>query len=147
MEEFEISGNGDFIRIIFDKVHGFPNKPGYWGGYDLDCSLMIEVGNFKVTSTFYSSTGEFYNFYKSLSKSNDLLKGDVYYANYENDLEFKITYDQNGQVNIVGSFQKFNGINGSKLSFEYTSDQSYVQATLKQLGTIISKYSNDVSLK
>ena len=34
-EEFAIHGEGgDYIKIVFAEVHGFPNETCHWGGYD-----------------------------------------------------------------------------------------------------------------
>ncbi len=136
MEEFEITGNGNFIRITFNEVHGFPNETGHWGGYDVTCGLKIEIDDFSVNSYFYSSTGEIFEFYQYLLKANEDLSGAVYFRNYEENLVFKLQYDVNGVIMVDGTFFK----DSHKLNFDYPTDQSYIQSTLTQLKSIVLKY-------
>lgn len=139
MEEFELAGNGGYIKIAIDYVFGFPDEIGYWGGYDVNANIDIKAGDFAVKSNMYMSTGDIFNFYTALSKSNQTLSGSVQLNNYEHNLRADINYDVNGQVSISGTFATHSEEN-NKLSFEFRSDQSYIQATLKQLALIVSKY-------
>jgi hypothetical protein len=62
MDEFVLEGHGDFLKITFEEVFGYPNNTSPWGGYDTKSVLALEVDDFKVNSTFYVSTGELSSF-------------------------------------------------------------------------------------
>ncbi|MBS1532193.1 MAG: hypothetical protein JSU01_17960 [Bacteroidetes bacterium] len=141
MEEFAIQGGSNFIKIIIDDVWGFPDQTGHWGGYDAKAGIEIKSGAFYVKSYLYTSTGEFYQLYEQLVKANQILKGEIYFMNYEENLKFDLIYDANGHISITGNFYDINsGNSDNRLEFGFESDQSYIQSTISQLKTIVDKY-------
>lgn len=138
MEEFSLAGDNNFIKISLVEVNGFPATTSHWGGYDAQCKLDLQIGDYSVSSSFYSSTGEIFEFYQDLAECNDLLSGTVYFRNYEDNLLINLQYDVNGSITILGSYRsaKFDGM----LNFNYKTDQSFIQSTLQQLKKITAKY-------
>ena len=139
MESFILKGENGYIKIGLEQVFDFPNTTCNWGGYDAIAKIEIKSGNFNVNSSFYTSTGEIYLFYKSLKESNTYLSGQVTYKNYEENTLITLTYNNIGQVVIEGTFSELNQFN-NKLDFEINSDQSYIKYTINDLENIIDKY-------
>lgn len=146
METFTIKGTTDFITITFDEVYDFPDKTCYWGGYDTRVKIEIKSGNFVVHSSLYSSTGEIYEFYAKLKECNDKLIGTAVYKTYEHNLDLTISYDKTGHVNINGKYSDQNQYNNI-LQFEFTSDQTFIQSTIKELELIVDKYGDMHGIK
>ena len=49
MEIFTFNGyDGEKIALKLKEVIGFPNSTSYEGGYDIICSLEIDVGCYKA---------------------------------------------------------------------------------------------------
>jgi hypothetical protein len=140
MEEFSIVGeNRNYLKVTFQEVYGFPESTCHWGGYDLRAAVEIKSGSFTANSIFWTSTGELDEFYKNLEACNEEVKGNVDYANYEDNLKFTADYNNLGQVNIKGNFYTLTDMN-KELIFEFVSDQSYLNATVGELKQIVQKY-------
>ena|SRR5690606_5688528 len=139
MESFTLKGENGYIKIELEQIFDFPNRTCHWGGYDAKAKIEIKSGNFKVNSSFYTSTGEIYLFYKSLKESNTFLSGQIFYKNYEENTLITLTYDNMGHIVIDGTFSEENQFN-NKLDFEFNTDQSYIKYTINELENIINKY-------
>lgn len=139
MEEFTVKGGGDFIKIELSEVFGFPEETCHWGGYDTRATLVLKIGSYNVKSDFYTSTGEIYNLYVALAKSNKTLTGKVEYSSYEGNLILSLTYNKLGQIMIEGEFREKLHLR-NQLSFEFESDQSYISSSLVELEKIVEKY-------
>lgn len=146
MEEFELKGGGDFLKISFEEVYGFPNTTSPFGGYDTKSLLEIRSDGFQVQSTLWVSTGDIFEFYEQLSKCNEVLKGSAYFLSYEENLKFEVRYDINGGVLISGTFSKQSEI-ANELIFEIISDQTFIQSSLRQLKVICDKYGDMKGIK
>jgi len=146
MEEFIIQGGADFVKIAFEEIYGFPESTCHFGGYDTRSYVEISSGNFKVRSQLYVSTGEIFEFYRKLSNANEVLKGEIHFGNYESNLEVNLKYDSNGHLSVKGHFYEL-GEFGNELNFEFVSDQTYIQSTLRQLQLIAEKYGDMKGVK
>ena len=141
-EGFTIQGeSGNFIRINFREVYGFPETTSVWGGYDLRSALEIKSSGFQVNAQLFTSTGELFLFYQQLQQCNNLLTGSAVYSSYEHDLAFAAQYDNMGHVNISGRFVEHRE-GDNELKFEFLTDQSFIQGTLSQLNGLVKKYGN-----
>ncbi|RNI27878.1 hypothetical protein EFA69_17445 [Rufibacter immobilis] len=147
MEEFSMIGeNGNYLKVKFQEVYGFPESTCHWGGYELRAAVDMKSGSFTANSTFWTSTGELYEFYKKLEACNEEVKGSADFANYEDNLKFTINYNNLGQVNITGNFNTFSDLE-NELTFEFNSDQSYLKKTVGELKQIAGKYGNMKGVK
>jgi hypothetical protein len=144
MDEFELKGNGEFLKITIQKVFGFPESTSHSGGYDTKSTIEINSGAFQAKSELWVSTGEIFEFYNALNKANELIQGIVYFVHLEDYLKFTIEYNVNGQVKIKGTFDDFES---NSLTFEFVSDQSYIQSTLQQLRSITGIYGGMKGIK
>ncbi len=81
MEIFTFNGyDGEKIALKLKEIIGFPDSTSYEGGYDIICSLEIDVGCYKAKfDRYYSATGALYSF--SLAAASypfvDLPSGDT----------------------------------------------------------------------
>jgi hypothetical protein len=146
MDEFTIKGETDFIKVTFEEIYGFPENICHWGGYEVRSTLEIKSGNFKVKSTFWTSTGELFNFFQGLKECNTKLSGTATYNSYEGNLNIKASYNNIGHVNISGSFSEQNQFQNN-LKFEFLSDQSFIKYSVDQLALIASKYGGIMGIK
>jgi hypothetical protein len=141
LESFTIKGNSDFITLKYEEVFGFPETTCHWGGYDAHVILEIQSGGFYVKSKLYTSTGELFEFFQKLKICNEKLNGSCKFITYEKDLEFVAEYDNLGHVIIKGEYSERSEFN-NKLIFEFFTDQTFINVTLKELEIIIDKYGN-----
>jgi len=146
MDTFAIKGQAGFIKITFDEVYGFPDSTCYWGGYDSKAALEISSINVQVKSTFFTSTGEIFEFFQKLKECNSKLTGTATYNSYEHDLSIAASYDELGHVNIVGKFKEQHEFD-YELKFEFTSDQSFIKYTVDELELIVDKYGDMKGVK
>ena len=126
MEIFTFNGyDGEKIALKLKEVIGFPDSTSYEGGYDIICSLEIDVGCYKAKfDRYYSATGALYSFSNQLKECYERLKGEAKYALLlENDLIFTVTMGSSGHATVKGKFQERPDIN-NVLSFEMDTDQS-----------------------
>ena len=104
MDSFTIKGEGDFIKLSLENVYGFPDTTCHWGGYDSRVVIEIKSGNFRVNSSFYTTTGEIFEFFQQLKECNSKVKGKAVFDSYEHNLTFTTSYDDLGHVSIDGVF-------------------------------------------
>ena len=91
MEIFTFNGyDGEKIALKLKEVIGFPDSTSYEGGYDIICSLEIDVGCYKAKfDRYYSATGALYSFSNQLKECYERLEGEARYALLlENDFIF-----------------------------------------------------------
>jgi len=136
---FTIQGEADYIKFTYVEVFDFPDKTCHWGGYDSRVVLEIKSRNFYVKETFYTSTGELFEFAEELKVANEKIKGTVQFRSYEGNLEFSLAYDSHGHIAIKGQFSDQNECS-NELQFEFNSDQSFLNNTLNEISLITSKY-------
>jgi hypothetical protein len=146
MEYFKINGNGNFIQITFEEVYGYPDTTSHFGGYEVRSKLEIKSKGFKVASTLWTTTGELFQFYQTLKISYEKVFGVVNFKTYEGNLEFSISYDVMGHVNIKGVFIEYNEF-VNKLYFEFNTDQTFIKTTVQELEVIVDKYGTMLGVK
>lgn len=146
-EKFEVEGdNGDHIRIAIVEVHGFPHTTSFLGGYDIRAGIKIKSAVFELNSTFYASTGEFYELLQQFLRCDEQLSGVVRYAAFEGDFEFSAEYSSFGHVQVKGYFL-VNDETTNKLIFSFRSDQSYIKSSIRQLQALVGKYGDNGGAK
>ncbi|WP_294669786.1 hypothetical protein [uncultured Fluviicola sp.] len=143
---FTIQGESDYLRLTYLEVFGFPDETGHWGGYDARVNLEIKSRNFRVNESFYSSTGELYEFAEKLNIANQQIDGTVAFSSYEGTLEFTISYNKLGHVTIKGRFSEQNDFS-NELIFEFYSDQSFISRSLEEISKITEKYGGMTGVK
>jgi hypothetical protein len=139
MEQFSINGNEGFVKVTFLEVYGFPDSIFFWGGYDLKAAIQIKAGNFFVESELFTATGELHDLFQSLKQCNRDLLGTIGFKNYDRNFEITIKYGEFGHIDVSGWFTEFNECE-NELKFNFTSDQTFIAATLFELAAIVNKY-------
>jgi len=145
MDTFTLKQETDFITITFDEVYGFPNTTCNWGGYDVHARIEIKSGDFCANSKFYTSTGEIFDFFQQLKECNSKLTGTAIYNSYEHNLKLTASYDKLGHIDIKGIFSDNNQNNN--LQFTMSTDQTFIQSTIKELELIVGKYGDMKGIK
>jgi hypothetical protein len=147
MEGFTLKGGTNVLTITFDEVYGFPDIISPWGGYDVRALIEIKSGNFAVKATFWTSTGELFEFFQRLKEHNlKLSKGTLFFNSCEGHLKFETDYDDLGHVMVEGSFSAQNEF-ANKLKFQFFTDQAYIHDTLQELQAIADKYGDMLGVK
>lgn len=147
MEAFTLRGGTNFVTITFEEVYGFPNSTCPWGGYDVRSSVEIKSREFAVKAIFWTSTGELFEFFQQLKERNlKLTKGTLYFNSYEGNLKFKTYYDDLGHILVEGSFSEQNEF-ANKLEFAFSTDQTFIHATIQELQAIADKYGDMQGIK
>ena len=126
MEIFTLNGyENEKISLELNEVLGFPDITSYEGGYDIICTLIIDVGCYHVLyERYYSATGALYNFSNKLKECYQNLEGQAEYRLLlDNDLEFTISMTLSGHAVVTGTFQE-RPDKDSILRFEMETDQS-----------------------
>jgi hypothetical protein len=109
MEIFCLHGNEeDKILLELNEVLGFPDRTSFEGGYDIICSLQIDVGCYHVKhGNLYSATGALYRFSNELKNCYQNLKGQAEYRlRLENDLFFALAMTSSGHAEVSGTFRE-----------------------------------------
>ncbi len=141
---FTIKGeNGNYLRIKILEVFNFPASTSHWGGYEIRALIQVKSGNFTVSESFYSTSGEIYRFWEAVKATNSSLSGKANYNNFEQNLSFSLIYDKIGHVEVTGSFSDYS----NELHFEFITDQSFIQNTLLELDLIVEKYGDMKGIK
>lgn len=108
--------------------------------------LEIKSRNFYVKETFYTSTGELFEFAEELKVPNEKIKGIVQFRSYEGNLEFSLIYDNLGHIAIKWQLSDQNECS-NELQFEFNSDQSFLNNTLNEISLITLKYGGMTGVK
>lgn len=124
-----------------NEVLGFPNSTSYEGGYDIICTLRIDVGCYHVKcESYYSATGVLYKFSNMLKECYQNLEGQAeHHLLLENDLEFTVSMTSSGHAVVIGTFQEKPN-KDNILSFE-------IESQLKALANTIRFFQMTVYLK
>jgi hypothetical protein len=138
--EFVLGGKqGCFIRVVLEKVLGFPNHTSHFGGYDVQGAVEIKSGSYYAKGELWFTTGEVYEFYDQLSKCMADLHGTATFWTYETNLKVEATFNGRGQVAITGYYKEF-AHQDNELKFDIESDQSFFVETMDGLKAIVKHY-------
>lgn len=142
MSLFCIKGyNGEQISLELNEVIGFPEETSIEGGYDIKCTLKIDVGCYHVEcDTLYSATGALYRFCDELKKCYARLEGKAEYKLcLENDLHFKVEMTSSGRAFVTGTFQEYPH-KENVLHFEMDTDQTCFVSVIQDIENLKNMY-------
>jgi hypothetical protein len=139
MEEFELKGYGGSIKLVIKEVPDFPHSTSPFGGYDASCSVKIKSPNYEVNDLIWITTNDIYEFCHQVQICQEQLCGEAIFDSYEKNLKMQVVYDERGHCIIKGGLER-NGEDTYRLIFELTSDQTYINASLKQMQAFVQKY-------
>ena len=141
MELFCLHGYDEKILLELNEVLGFPVQTSYEGGYDVICSLQIDIGCYHVKcDKLYSATGALYRFSDELKKCYQTLEGKAEYRLLlENDLVFTVTMTSNGHAQVTGTFQEMPHQN-NVLHFIMDTDQTSLIEVIQSIDALKKDY-------
>lgn len=133
--------NGEQICLELNEVIGFPDSTSIEGGYDIKCTLKIDVGCYHVKcDTLYSATGALYRFCDELKGCYAQLDGQAEYKLlYENDLCFKVEMTNGGCAVVTGTFQEYPD-KENILQFQMETDQSCFLSVIQDIDSLKNNY-------
>lgn len=147
MRVFELRGrNNESIALRIDEVFGFPDTTSVNGGYDATCRLTVKLGSVTVSNPAYqASTGAFYRLYSQLKECHAELYGTaVYEVPYTDGAEFTLEIEYGElDVTVRGSYGE---LAGTRLAFEFLTDQSYISSVLLDLKKIVRAFGTNRGL-
>lgn len=136
MKLFCLHGTDHNERILLElnEVIGFPEHTSYEGGYDIICTLQIDVGCYHVKcDRYYSATGALYRFSDSLKDCYKKLAGNAEYRlRWENDLVFNVAMTSCGHALVTGQFREHPEKN-TVLTFEIETDQTCLLPVFQEI--------------
>jgi hypothetical protein len=149
MEIFSLNGyENEMICLELNEVLGFPDTTSYEGGYDIICTLKIDVGCYHVLcKRYYSATGALYNFSSKLKECYQNLDGQAEYRLLlENDLVFTVSMTSSGHAVVNGTFQERTD-KDSILRFEMETDQSCFLSVIQAINDLKKTYGGMQGMK
>lgn len=122
------------ILLELNEVIDFPERTSYEGGYDIICTLQIDVGCYHVKcDRYYSATGALYRFSDSLKDCYKELAGNAEYRlRWENELVFNVAMTSCGHALVTGQFRERPEKN-TVLTFEMETDQTYLLPVFQEI--------------
>ena len=122
------------ILLELNEVIDFPERTSYEGGYDIICTLQIDVGCYHVKcDRYYSATGALYRFSDSLKDCYKKLAGNAEYRlRWENDLVFNVAMTSCGHALVTGQFREHPEKN-TVLTFEIETDQTCLLPVFQEI--------------
>ena len=142
MEIFCLNGYAnDKISLVLNEVIGFPKNTSYEGGYDIICTLSIDVGCYHVVCERYiSATGALYNFSDQLEKCYQKVEGQAEYRLYlENDLVFTVLMVTSGHAVVTGVYQE-KPDKDNIFKFEIETDQTFLLPVIQSINNLKKSY-------
>lgn len=149
MEIFCLNGyENEKISLQLNEVLGFPDATSYEGGYDIICTLKIDVGCYHARcERYYSATGALYKFANKLKECYINLTGQAEYCLLlENDLVFTVTMTSFGHAVVTGTFQE-RPDKDSILRFEMETDQSCFLPVIEAINDLKKTYGGMQGIK
>jgi hypothetical protein len=142
MEIFCLNGyKNEKISLELNEVLGFPGATSYEGGYDIICTLRIDIGCYHVLYDRYSSAiGALYNFSNKLNECYQNLYGQAEYRLLlENDLVFTVSMTSSGHAFVTGAFQE-RPDKDNILRFEMETDQTCFLPVIQTINDLKKTY-------
>lgn len=127
---------------------GFPEATSYESGYDIICTLKIDVGCYHVVcERYYTATGALYNFSNKLKECYKNLEGQAEYRLLlENNLAVTVSMTSSGHAVVTGTFQE-RPDKDSILRFEMETDQSCFLPVIQAIDDLKKTYGGMQGIK
>lgn len=116
-----------------------PNTTDYWDINWIDSKINVEIPGYLVQFHASLRTDELSEFLQELKLMNRNLKGKAILSNLDRYIHFECKMNPLGKLNWSGKTCFPAGF-GSVLTFEFKSDQSYLERLIKELNVILEVY-------
>lgn len=143
MEIFCLYGTDRKEKMLLElnEVIDFPDRTSYEGGYDIICTLQLDIGCYHVKcDRYFSATGTLYRFSDKLKECYKSLSGSAeYHLLLEDDLSFTVSMTSNGHAMVKGRFQERPDKN-TVLEFEMETDQTCLLPVFQGIDRLKNTY-------
>jgi hypothetical protein len=131
---------GDFGEITIE-ILGYEN-PAAQDPEDrnwLNCNVSIRVNGFSGSFHAAFVTTDFTHFRRELAEALRRPGGRASFITYEDALRFDVEFAASGCATVTGVAQVFDTTE-AKLSFAFSSDQSFLATTLRRLDLVVREF-------
>ncbi|AQU78887.1 MULTISPECIES: hypothetical protein [Planococcus] len=138
MKKLDILGSETKVEImILERL--YPESIGSWEGDWVKAALRVEIPGYSVNFLADLRTEEFKEFRDQLAAMNQELEGTASLISIENAIEAKAVIDSLG--GIYWEVRTCYPIGtGAVLTFEFDSDQSYLNQLVKELDEVLKEF-------
>ncbi|RLQ90856.1 hypothetical protein [Planomicrobium sp. Y74] len=138
MKKLDILGSETKIEIkILERV--YPESIGSWEGDWVKAAIRVEIPGYSANFLADLRTEEFKEFRDQLAAMNQELVGTASLISIENAIEAKAVIDSLGGIYWEVSTCYPIGT-GAVLTFEFDSDQSYLNQLVKELDEVLKEF-------
>lgn len=131
---------GEKAKVEIDIIaREYPNSFDYWDGNWVISNVKVEIPGYYVDFIASLRTDDIRDFLNDLKLMNKDLSGKAILKNLDSFIYFECEMDKLGHIEWSGETCYPTG-SGAVLSFEFVSNQSYLDDLIKELENIISLY-------
>ncbi|WP_110111803.1 hypothetical protein [Bacillus sp. CGMCC 1.16541] len=131
---------GEEAKIEIDLIHrSYPTSMDYWDGNWVDSRIKVEIPGYVAHFDSYLRTDELQDFFSQLKKMNDTLTGKAALHNLDNYIQIEGEMTKTGMIHWTAETCYPAGY-GAVLTFEFASDQSYLNELIEQLDELLLAY-------
>ena len=135
---FEISGNGNFIRIELSNFNDLSTELG-WSENWIKVIVHVKAGGFSGNFRADLTTWEFLTFKKELIILYQKLTGSATFDTLEKQVVIKVSGDGIGHLKAECILEDQAGF-GNRLNLEIDFDQTFLPELIRQLEKITDKF-------
>ncbi|MBD8028705.1 hypothetical protein H9636_18930 [Ureibacillus sp. Re31] len=131
---------GEKTKVEIDVLaREYPNSSDYWDGNWVISNVKVEIPGYYVDFNASLRTDEIRDFLNDLKSMNRYLTGKAILKNLESIIHFEGEMDKLGHIDWSGETCYPAG-SGAVLTFEFVSNQSYLEDLIKELEDITYVY-------
>ena len=136
--EFRVAGDGAEL-VVSVKAYQHPTCDDYWDGNWLLADLRIRLLGFRAAFEMSVRSPELKAFLSELERMNQTLTGSARYEMMEPSLTLNGIIGKRGTIEWTGVAQHPLG-SSNELSFEFESDQSYLDNLIDSLKVVLHRF-------
>lgn len=137
MKKFTILGSETKIEIeVLDRFH--PASVGTWEGDWVGAAITVAIPGYAAHFPANLRTNEFQEFRDQLAAMNKDLEGTASFLSIEDAIEVKAVMDTLG--GIYWEVSTCYPVRGAVLTFDFGSDQSYLDQLIKELDEVLTEF-------
>ncbi|QCR31910.1 hypothetical protein [Lysinibacillus sp. SGAir0095] len=131
---------GEKTKVEIDVLaREYPNSSDYWDGNWVISNVKVEIPGYYVDFNASLRTDDIRDFVNDLKSMNRYLTGKAILKNLESFIHFEGEMDKLGHIDWSGETCYPAG-SGAVLTFEFVSNQSYLEDLIKELEDITYVY-------
>ncbi|MBM7569938.1 hypothetical protein [Aquibacillus albus] len=131
---------GEKTKVEIDvKGREYPNSSDYWDGNWVVSNVKVEIPGYNVNFNASLRTDDIRDFVNDLKLMSRNLSGKAILKNLDSFIHFEGEMDKLGHIEWSGETCYPAG-SGAVLTFEFVSNQSYLDALIKELEDITYVY-------